>query len=591
MTQAPRARGTTAADRRTRRMQVRIRVVFVLTAFVLSLFAARLVQLQGVDASAYASMATQEGTRVVELHAERGVIRDRDGEELASSVDGVALTADPSMTEKNAPQIAAVLSRVVGMDYFRTVEQLRTPNTRFVWLQRQVPTWQSERALKLLASEGITGVFAQRDPFRTYPAGNVAGNVLGFLNIDGTGIAGLEAVADERLSGTDGSETYMVAGSGAQIPLAPNSVDDPEQGTGLQLTLDRDLQWYAQRRLQQAVRETKASTGTAILTHVRTGEVLSLAEWPTVDPNKPQTVAKADRGSRAVQNVYEPGSVQKLMTFAALLDREQVTARTRLRVPGEMTFDGATVGDWWDHGPIRLTATGVISQSSNLGTIRAASGLRGSDLEPYLRSFGLGEPTGIGLPGESGGILAPADTWSDITRANILFGQGLSVTAVQMAAAVNTVANDGVYVAPTLVSGRVAPNGSLTPAAEPESHRVVSRRAAKTLQQMTEAVTAEDGTAPAAAIPGYRVSGKTGTAQRVSEAGGYDATATVVSFAGFAPADDPRFSMYIVLDNPKSGAGGGSGAGPVFRDVMGFALQRYAVAPSGTRAPRQPTEW
>ncbi|CAN5836080.1 cell division protein FtsI [soil metagenome] len=591
MTRAPHGRGAATADRRVRRMQVRIRVVFVLTAFVLSLFAARLVQLQGVDASAYASMATEEGTRVVELHAERGVIRDRDGEELASSVDGVALTADPTMTDENAPQIAAVLRRVVGLDYFRTVELLRTPDTRFVWLQRQVPMWQAERALGLLAREDITGVFSQRDPFRTYPAGNVAGNIVGFLNVDGSGIAGLEAVADERLRGTDGSETYMVAGSGAQIPLAPSSVDEPKQGTGLELTLDRDLQWYAQRRLQQAVRETRADSGTAVLTHVRTGQVLSLAEWPTVDPNKPQAVAKKDRGSRAVQNVYEPGSVQKLMTFAALLDREQVTPRTRLRVPGEMTIDGFTVGDWWEHGAIRLTATGVISQSSNLGTIRAAKGLRGSDLESYLRDFGLGEPTGIGLPGESRGILAPADTWSDITRANILFGQGLSVTAVQMAAAVNTVANDGVYVAPTLVGGRVAADGTVTPAAEPERRRVVSRRAAKALQRMTEAVTAEDGTAPAAAIPGYRVSGKTGTAQRVSDKGGYDPSATVVSFAGFAPADDPRFSMYIVLDNPKSGAGGGSGAGPIFRDVMGYALQRYAVAPSGTRAPRQVTEW
>lgn len=268
-----------------------------------------------------------------------------------------------------------------------------------------------------------------------------------------------------------------------------------------------------------------------------------------------------------------------------------MTPRTRLRVPGAMTFDGFTVGDYWEHGMLSLTATGVLSESSNLGTIRAAENLNSRDLEPYLRSFGLGEPSGIGLPGESAGILAPSDTWSDITRANILFGQGLSVTAVQMAAAVNTVANDGVYVAPSLVAGRVAPDGTVTPATEPESHRVVSPRAATQLQQMMEAVTAPDGTAPAAAIPGYRVSGKTGTAQRVSDSGGYDSSATVVSFAGFAPADDPRFSMYIVLDSPDPGVGGGTGAAPIFRDVMGFALQRYAVAPSGTRAPRLATEW
>ncbi len=572
-------------------MQVRIRVVFLLTAFVLSLFAARLVQLQGVDASAYASMAAQEGTRVVELHAERGLIRDRNGAELATSVDGVALTADPAMTADKAPQIAAVLRRVVGLDYFRTIEVLRTPDTRFVWLKRQVPTWQAERALAILSRDDITGVFSQRDPYRTYPAGDVAGNVLGFLDVDGNGIAGLESVRDDSLRGTDGSETYMVASSGAQIPLAPSSVDDPQQGTGVELTLDRDLQWYAQRRLKQAVKETRSDSGTAVITHVSSGQVLSLAEWPTVDPNKPQAVAKADRGSRAVQNVYEPGSVQKLMTFAALLDEKRVTPRTRVRVPAEMTFDGFTVGDWWDHGDIRLTATGVLSESSNLGTIRASKGLPDRDLENYLRAFGLGEVTGIGLPGESAGIVAQAQTWSDITRANIAFGQGLSVTAVQMAAAVNTVANDGVYVAPSLVAGTVAGDGTVTPAAEPDSHRVVSARAATLLREMMESVTAPDGTAPAAAIDGYRIAGKTGTAQRASEAGGYDPSATVVSFAGLAPADDPRFSMYIVLDNPKSGAGGGSGAGPVFHDVMGYALQRYAVAPSGTLPPRLATEW
>ncbi len=583
-----RARGSLG---RLHRTQVRIRAVFLITAFVLSMFAARLVQLQGVDASAYASMADDERTRTVALHAARGVIRDRHGEELASSVDGVALTADPTMTAGDAPRIAAVLTDVVGLDYFSTVEALRTPDTRFVWLQRQVPVWRAERATAVLSRQRLTGVFTLRDPVRSYPAGDVAGNVLGFLDVDGNGLAGLEAVADPSLRGTDGSETYMTASSGAQIPLTPSTVDEPEPGTGLELTLDRDLQWYAQRRLQQAIRDTGAGSGTVVVTHVPSGQVLSLAEWPTVDPNRPQDVPEEDRGSRAVQNVYEPGSVQKLMTFAALLDQRHVTPRTRLRVPGEMTFDGNTVGDWWDHGDIRLTATGVLSQSSNLGTITAADGFRGRELEGYLRAFGLGEETGVGLPGESRGILAPASQWSDITRATILFGQSLSVTAVQMAAAVNAVANDGVYVAPSLVLGSVGADGRTVPAEGPQRHRVVSVRAAEQVQRMMEAVTAPDGTAPDAAVPGYRIAGKTGTAQRVTELGGYDPSATVISFAGFAPADDPRLSMYIVLDDPASGVGGGSGAGPVFHDIMAYTLQRYAVPPTGERPARLPTEW
>lgn len=587
---APRRTGR-GVQRRTRRMQVRIRVVFLLTAFVLSMFAARLVQLQGVDASAYAAMADDESSRTAVLPAERGVISDRDGEPLATSVDGVALTADPTMTGDDAPAIAAVLSRVVGLDYFTTVRQLRTPDTRFVYLRRQIPTWRAERATAALERDGYTGVFTVRDPFRTYPAGDVAGNVVGFLDVDEKGIAGLEAVFDDSLRGTDGSESYMTSATGEQIPLTPSSVDAPEQGTGLRLTVDRDLQWYAERRLQQAVQDTGARSGTLVLTHVRSGQVLSLAEWPTVDPNDPEAAPRPDRGSRAVQNVYEPGSVQKLMTFAALLDQDRVGPRTRLKVPGSLTFDGFTVGDWWDHETIRMTVTGVLSQSSNLGTITAARGLHARVLADYLRSFGLGRETGIGLPGESRGILAPGGQWSDITRANVLFGQGLSVTAVQMAAAVNTVANDGTYVAPSLVLASLGADGTTTPTGRPERHRVVSVHAAEQLQKMMEPVTAPDGLAPDAAVAGYRVAGKTGTAQRVDEAGGYDEHDTVISFAGFAPADDPEFSMYIVLDDPAAAVGGGTGAGPVFHDVLAYALQRYAVAPTGTRAPRIPTEW
>jgi len=579
-------------QRRARRMQVRIRVVFVLTAMVLSLFAARLVQLQGVDAAAYASMAADERTRTVELHAERGVIQDRNGEKLATSVDGVALTADPTMTAADAPAIAAVLWRIAGLDYFDTVAALRTPDTRFVWLERQVPAWEAERVLRALSKKRLTGVFTLRDPYRTYPAGDVAGNVLGFLDVDGNGIAGLEAVADEQLRGSDGVETYMVAGNGAQIPLTPSSIDEPEQGTGLELTLDRDLQWYAQRRLQQAIRDTGARSGTVVVTHVRTGQVLSLAEWPTVDPNRPEAVDKPDRGSRAVQNVYEPGSVQKLLTFAALLEEDHIRPRTRLTVPPTLVFDGAPVRDWFPHGTIRLTATGALAQSSNLGVIKAAQGFRGSELERYLRAFGLGAETGIGLPGESRGILYPASEWLDINRANILFGQGLSVTAVQMAAAINAIANHGTYVAPSLVLGAVGPDGATVPVEQAERHRVVSRAAAEQVAaMMEEAVTAPAGTAAAAAIPGYRVAGKTGTAQRVTDAGGYDPTRTVVSFAGFAPADDPRFSAYIVLDSPAPGVGGGTGAGPVFHDVMAYALQRYAVAPTRDRSPPLPSRW
>lgn len=582
-------RRSAGTERRRHRVQLRARAAFLVLAVVLSLFAARLIQLQGVDASAYASMAQQESTRTVTLHAPRGSVVDRFGAELATSVEAVALAADPTQTADQAPQIAAVLARRLGLDYFSTVEALRTPDTRFAYLARQVPRWQADRTLEALRSQGLAGVYSERDTLRVYPSSDVAANVVGFVGQDGVGLQGLESVHDELMRGRDGEATYTVAPSGEQIPLGPTAEEAPAPGAGLQLTLDRDLQWFAQRRLRQAVEETQSESGTAITMDVDTGEVLALADYPSYDPNRPAASPKADRGSRAVQNVYEPGSVEKMLTFGALLDAGLVEKDTRLRVPPTLTFDGHVVHDDFGHGWINLTAAGVLAKSSNLGTIRAAQRMSGHRLEEYLRGFGLGAATGVGLDGESDGLLADASTWPDIQRATIAFGQGLSVTAVQMAAAVNAVANDGVYVQPSLVQGVLAEDG-LDRAPEPASHRVVSVDAAEDLQLMLETVTGDEGTGVNGRIAGYRVAGKTGTSQRVVD-GEYAPGQRVISFAGFAPVEDPQFMTYVVLDYPKDGSYGGTACAPVFRDVMAHALQRYAVPPSTTRPPRIPLTW
>ena len=579
----------TAAQRRERRLHTRVRTAFLLVAFVLSMFAARLVQLQGVDASAYASMAEAESTRTVTLHAPRGTIVDRDGVELATSVDAVALAADPTQTSDQAPQIAAVLVRHLGLDYFATVDALREPDTRFVYLARQVPEWKADRALKVLSKAGLAGVYSERDPLRIYPSGDVAANVLGFVGQDGVGLQGLERVFEYFMSGRDGESTYTVAPDGEQIPLSPSAEQDPEPGMGLQLTLDRDVQWYAQRRLREAVEQTGGESGTAITIDVDSGEVLAMADYPSFDANHPAAVPTADRGSRAVQNVYEPGSVEKVLTFGALLDAGLVRPTTQFRVPPSLTFDGHTVHDDWSHGWLNLTAAGVLAKSSNLGTIRAGMRMPPRELEDYLRSFGLGEKTGAGLAGESNGLLAPARTWPDIQHANVLFGQGVSVNALQMAAAINTVANDGVYVQPSLLQGVLTDDG-LGDRFEPSTHRVISTEAAEKLQLMMETVTGEEGTGVEGRIPGYRVAGKTGTAQRVVD-GVYAPGQRVISFAGFAPVDDPQYMTYVMIDYPKDGSFGGTACAPVFRDIMAYVLQRYAVPPSGAHAPRIPLTW
>jgi cell division protein FtsI (penicillin-binding protein 3) len=587
-----RTRRSTTAQRRTRRTVFRMRTALLAIAFVLSLFAARLFQLQGLDANAYAAMAEAEGTRHVTLHAARGEILDRNGNELASSVDAVAITADPTMTADDATRIAAILADTLDLDYFAAVEKLRTPDTQFVYLARRVPTWRADELFTRLRSAELAGVFSERDPLRTYPESWAVSNLVGTVGRDGDGSSGFEAQYNDILRGTDGEATYVNSPGGEQIPMAGSSVVPAVDGQDIVTTLDRELQFFASQRLAQQCRLTGAEWGAAITIDVLTGEVFQFAQYPTFDPSRTEELEVADTTNRGVQFVYEPGSVQKLFTFSALADQGVVTPRTRLRVPGALRVDGFELNDFWEHGTLRLTAAGAIAKSSNIATIRASRRITEEQLGSYLTAFGLGQETGIGLPGESSGILADPSTWTDAQAATISFGQGLSVTALQMAAGVSAIANGGEYIAPTLVSGFGQPDGSVQPAEQPESRRVVSERAARMVATMMTAVTQEGGTAEAAAIPGYRVAGKTGTAQRASEDGGYAAGERTISFAGFAPADNPRFMTYVVLDNPTKGDfGGGTGAAPVFHDIMSMVLQRYGVAPTGRRATRTPLEW
>jgi cell division protein FtsI (penicillin-binding protein 3) len=294
-----------------------------------------------------------------------------------------------------------------------------------------------------------------------------------------------------------------------------------------------------------------------------------------------------------MSDVFEPGSVEKALTMSALLDAGKVSPRTRITVPEELRRDGRRIGDWFDHGRIRLTLAGVLAKSSNIGTVLAADKFGRGELRRYLTAFGLGKRTDIGIRGETQGILPDQSLWSGLVEDRIAFGQSLSVNAVQMAAAINAIANDGVRVSPSLVRGRATTDdGTVVGTDTATTRRVVSERAAHQTAMMMERVVDPDaGVAPGAAVPGYRVAGKTGTAQRVGDdCGCYDGTFTV-SFAGFAPADDPEFTVYVVVQNPRNGGGGGSVAGPAFSKIMGFALRRYQVPPTGTKPSTLPVEW
>ena len=562
---------------------------------VVSIFGARLFQLQGIDAQAYAAKAEAKdatGLETILLPATRGSIVDRRGMPLAESVDGMMIVADPSLTAENASAIAKILAHRLDVDYFDVLERLRKPDTQFQYIARRVPAATARTVVAEIDAKDYPGIDMRRDPVRDYPAKDVAANLLGFMGADNDPMAGYELLFDHLLAGKDGSATYELGG-GNRIPLGDSSLVEPRSGHDITLTIDRDVQWYTQRVLRRAVQGSGGESGVAVVMDSRTGEVLALADHPTFDANLPLLSPEEDLGMRSLFDVYEPGSVEKVLTASSLIDAGKLTPDTKISVPSQLPRQDRIIHDYWDHGRLKLTLTGVIAKSSNIGTVLAADEFSPQELHGYLRSFGLGAKTGIGIPGETAGLLPPWRDWSQISQDTISFGQGVSVNALQMATAVNAIANRGVLVSPSLVKGSATTaNGTVVGTDERASRRVISERAAELTTNMMEVVTdLEEGTAPSAAIEGYRVAGKTGTAQRVgAECGCYDGTFTV-SFVGFAPADEPRFLVYVVVQDPKNGGGGGTIGGPAFQRIMSYLLQRYAVPPTGSQAPDNPVEW
>jgi cell division protein FtsI (penicillin-binding protein 3) len=575
---------------------LRLRVGFVLIAIVLSFFGARLVQLQGVDPRSYAVRAAAEGAVRLPLVAERGDILDRNGVPLADSVKGKMVIADPGLTADRAPELARLLSDRLSVDYFRTLTALRgrKEGSRYEYVARRVPSTLAGDTLAELDAAGFTGISLQDDPIRSYPSGDVAANLLGYMGTDEP-LGGFERTFDKQLAGVDGEATWQSnSGKGVRIPLRESTLRAASNGAPLRTTIDRDLQWFTQKVLAQTVQQYRAESGAAVVLDTRTGEVLALADVPTFDANRPtEAKSEEDLGSRAMSDTYEPGSVEKVLTAAALIDADKAYPRQKFKVPPNLARQDRVIGDWFDHGNIRLTLAGIIAKSSNIGTVLAADAFSPVELVEYLQRFGLGQRTDVGVRGETAGLLKSGDVMTSQEKDRVAFGQSLSVNVLQMAAAVNTIANGGLRVSPSLISGTAVTDDGVTVGTDVATRtRVVSKQAARgTAKMMEKVVDPEDGVAPAAQVPGYLVAGKTGTAQRVeAECGCYDGS-TSVSFGGFAPADDPRFTVYVVIHDPKGDAGGGSTAGPVFSRIMGYVLGRYGVEPTNGTPSRLPVEW
>lgn len=576
--------------------QLRLQVGFLVVSLILSVFAVRLVQLQGIDPRQYARLAAAEGEVSVVLPATRGAILDRFGRPFARSTDGLMIAANPQLSAGDAPALATLLSRRLDLDYFETLERLRDTGTQFQYIARRVPAARARAVVADAVERGLKGLELRNDPVRDYPAHDIGCNLVGFMGSGKHGApkarAGLERAFDTQLAGVDGEARYQTGASGRRVPLGDNTVTPAVDGTDLVTTLDRDLQWYTQRVLRRTVLGARGDSGYAVVLDTRTGETLALADYPTYDCADPGDYPESAYTSRALADVYEPGSVEKVLTAAGLIDAGLVTNRTRFEVPSVLLRQDAPIHDYFEHDTLRLTLAGIIAKSSNIGTVMAADEYAPGQLRDYLQRFGLGQRTDVGLGGESAGLLPSDAQWTSQVGDRIAFGQSLSVTALQMAAAVNTIANGGMRVDPSLIKGSATTReGRVVGSDEASLRRVVSEEAAhQTMQMMERVVDPEDGVAPGAQVAGYRVAGKTGTAQRVGPDGTYDGSFTV-SFGGFAPADDPRFTIYVVVQNPRNGGGGGSVAGPAFSQLMTYALARYGVPPTGAEPSRLPVEW
>ena len=561
-----------------RGMRNRWGLVIMIT--VLVAVVGRLAFVQGVDGAAYANAAEQDRLRTYPIAALRGAVLDRDGNPFAYTVAASRVVADPTLVTHPA-RTARALSTLLEKPEAELTEKLEQDD-RYVVLADKV-TPETTDAIDELALPGIS---FEDDPQRLYPAGTVGGQVIGFVGRDGAGLAGIEQTFQDELAGTAGHRRVEVGSGGNPIPSGIDESTPAVDGDTVTLTLDEDLQYVTEQRLAQACSDGATTRASAVVLDVHTGQVAAMGSCPGYDPGNYSKTDPALLGNPIVSDVFEPGSVMKAVTLSAALEEGKAKPDTVLTVNGHIQAGDKVVTDAHDHEPIQWTVTGILAKSSNVGAIMLAREVGDEKLEHYLRAFGLGSTTGIELPGESAGILQDSADWTESRAANVPIGQGVSVTTLQMASIYQTIANGGVRIAPRIVDSVTDPAGRVTAAPAAETTRVISQSTAEQMAYMLEAVVGPGGTAPLGQIEGFRVAGKTGTAQRANpacncyEGGGY-----VTTFVGFAPADDPQYVVAVDLERPTSSAEGGQVAAPVFADIMKYALTANGVVPSGTPRP------
>ncbi|MEO7196561.1 MAG: penicillin-binding protein 2 [Pseudonocardiaceae bacterium] len=595
-----RGRGLSSASPRGRLGRGLGRLALGRVVLVLALVAAglRLVAVQGLQAAELSAQAASQRTTVQMLPAQRGTITDRNGTPLAFSVAADALYAQPKRItaeqravradpdahkQAMARRVAQVLGASVSEQ--EILNQLRSDDTTVLLAPLVTPA--QARAIQ----RDFPEISAEHREIRQYPGGELASNVLGVANWRADerkvrGLVGLENYDDTLLAGRDGRRVVDTAeGSDAIIPGSERAERPAVPGSGLELTLDSDLQFTVAQMLRDYSRKYHAKGASVVVLDARTAEVYAMANDVTFDPNNLAAATPESLGNPAVSAPFEPGSVNKVITAAAAVESGALTPDTVLQVPGELRIADREIHDAWSHGTVNLTFTGVLARSSNIGTLLAAQRVGEDRFVDMLTRMGLGQRTDVGLPGESAGQVPPRGRWSGSTFANLPIGQGLSVTVLQLAGMYQAIANDGVRIPPRIVSAEIAPDGTRTATSRPAGVRVVSPRTAVAVRDMLRAVVQSEpgqrGTGPEAALDGYQISAKTGTAQQVNPACGcYSNSSYWITFAGILPADAPRFVVAIMLDNPAVGS-----AAPLFHDIASYLAGRYQIPLSPGPSP------
>ena len=566
----------------------RIRALIFILALAMFLFGLRLVQVQAVQAGDYRSRAVNEMENTKSLQAPRGEITDVNGVAFARSVAATSIVVDQTqiinpvrVANFIAPildlPVAQVQASITGKRKWNMVYQNAKPA---LWQKLTQSISQFNSQYPAMSPDRIIGFFPERGYVREYPSGSLVASLIGFVNHAGIGATGLESSMNSTISGIDGKYSFA-NGYGAEIPGSQSEIIPAQTGTTVRLTIDRDIQWVASKAISEVVKSTHAISGTVIVMDPKTGEILAHATAPTFNPNNTTKVSLVAMRNPSVEDVYEPGSTGKIMTMAAALEEKKVTPETVFTVPYALKRSDKVFHDHEKHATQRLTTTGILAVSSNTGAIQVEELLSHKVFYEYLTKFGVGSKTGSGLPGESRGILPKIADWSGTSAPTMAFGQGYSVTAMQATSIFATIANDGVRVSPTVIAGTSDASGNFTPAAGRTSQRVVSSETAQKVRLMMESVVSAGGTAPSAAIAGYRVAGKTATAQRIDDTCGCYRGFTA-SFIGFAPADKPAYVISVTIQDPQGMHWGGVLGGPVFKKVMSFVLQSRHIAPTNT---------